>query len=435
MNLIWRRIVAGCVALGLAGAIYVAYQRHLKETVVRIAVVSTAGQDAVLLTALDRWLAENGRRITLRLVPSGSEAQSLELLRTKKVEAASARADSVSGQGIASMMVLYREIAVLLAPQGSPVTTWRDLNRRTLGVTLGTSHQDPLLQSLLKANGVDDSLMVSVAPENVRSELQKRAILATAFVTPVPGDNLRHMRRLGSLRDARGALSVLEVPDAEALASRDKRYSAITIAAGVLRPNPPLPEEGTETLAVARHLMTREATSSLATTRLVRELLEATRALQLSHPLLSQAGAPDIEADAFVRVHAGPKALFNGEDRGLLALFLEWIYIVPLVVGGLASAGVWFHRWVSPHKVYDAEELIRSAMELRRLAASATSTAELTKLRTRFEHVVGQFESDIATLDARDCGAVLSALNLCDRRLDTRRAELESVIQRTGKSL
>lgn len=435
MSLVWRWIVAGCIALGLLGAVYAVHQRFFRETTVRIAVASLNGQDGQLLSSINDWLADNGRRLRLRLVETGSDAASLEQLRARKVHIASARADSTSGADIASMMVLYHEMAVLMAPEGSPVTGWRDLNRRPLGVTAGTSRNDPLLLALLKANGVDDSLMVEVAPEAVRSELQRRAILAAAFVAPVPGNNLRQLRRFGSLRDPRGALAVLEVADAETLASRDRRYSAMTIPAGVLRPNPPLPDEGTETLAVARHLMVRDAAAALMITRLSREMLEAMRALQTRHPLLGQAGAPDIAADAFVRVHKGPKALFNGEDRGVLDFALEWIYVIPLLFGALASLGVWLRRWLSPDRPGDAETLMAEALELRRTAAEAQSMQELQALRRRFEHLAGQFESRLKTLESGDAAGVLAAFDLCDRRIDSRRAELDSIVQRTGRPL
>lgn len=435
MKLIWRWIIAACLTLGVLGAIHAVYQRFFREHVVRIAVVSAKGQDAVLLGAINDWLTAQGRRTRLRLVESGGEPQNLDWLRSKKVEIASLRSDSISGQGVASMMVLYNEVAVLLAPEKSPVTSWRDLNRRPLGVTAGTSMQDPLLQALLRANGVDDSLMVTVAPENVREDMQKRAILAVAFVTPVPGNNLRQLRRFGSFRDPRGPLNLLDVPDAETLALRDKRYAATTIPTGALRPLPPLPDEATETLAAPRHLMVREGASSLATTRTLRDLLEATRALQLTHPLLAQAGAPDIAADAFVRVHKGPKSLFNGEDRGLTELVLEWIYVVPLVLGALATLGSWLYRWLLPRKSSEVEDMIAEALALRRSVTAATRIQDVMQARQQFEQLAGQVESRAVHLPQEAMSGLLSALDLCDRRIDARRAELDQIVQRTGRAL
>ncbi|MCA0421999.1 MAG: hypothetical protein LCH61_01535 [Proteobacteria bacterium] len=434
MSLVWRWIVFGCVALGLAGAGHMAYQRFFREHVLVVAVAKAEGQDAALISAINQWLVEQGRRYRLRIVESGSEQASLDLLRQRKAHVASVRTDNVSGTGLAAMLMLYSEAAVLMAPENSVVSGWRDLNRRALGVTAGTSRSDPLLQMLLKANGVDDSLLVEVPAGAVRSELQKRAILATAFVAPVPGVNLRDLRRLGSLRDARTPLTLLEVADAETLAGRDRRYHVTTIPAGALRPNPPLPDEGTETLAVARLLMVREKVASLFVSRLTRDLLDAARSLQPQHPLLAQAGAPDLETGAFVPVHPGARAYLNGEERGLVESMLEWLYVLPLLFGALASLGMWLRRWLGPPQTGDVETLMREALALRRAAGAAQSMQELQALRRQFEQLTGQLESNLVKFGRADAGNILTAVDLCDRRIDARRLELDEVSRRTGRT-
>lgn len=435
MSLVWRWIVLGCIALGLAGAAYAGYQRFFREHVLVVAVAKAEGQDGELINAVNHWLVEQGRRYRLRVVESGSDQASLELLRQRKAHVASARADSVSGNGVSAMLTLYSEAAVLLAPEGSIITGWRDLNRRALGVTAGTSRSDPLLQMLLKTSGVDDSLLVEVPSGAVRAELQKRAILAAAFVAPVPGVNLRDLRRLGSLRDARSPLAVLEVADAETLAGRDRRYHAATIPAGALRPNPPLPDEGTETLAVSRYLLVREKVSALFISRATRDILEAARALQFQHPLLAQTGAPDLETGAYVPVHPGARAFLNGEERGLIESALDWIYVVPLLFGALASLGMWLRRWLGPPQTGDVETLMTEALALRREAGEAQSMQELQALRRRFEQLTGTLESNLAKFGRADAGNILTAVDLCDRRIDARRAELDEIVRRTGRAL
>ena len=435
MSLVWRWIMTVLIGLGLVGGGYVIYSRFIKEETVRIAVESATADDALLLGAINEWMVSQGRRYRVRTVVAGSQAAALEMLRAKKVEVASVRADAVSGPDLSSMMVIYKELAVLMAPKSSSITSWNSLNRRAVGIPAGTSPQDPLLLALLKANGVDDSLLVPVTPESVNAELTKRTILGVAFVAPVPGASLRNLRRLGSMRDARTALNAIEVPDAEALAARDKRYSSETIPAGALRPNPPLPDEGMDTLGVARHLIVRNNVPSLVVTRMLRDFLEAARALQVQHPLLAQAGSPDIEADAFVKVHKGPRAFFNGEDRGLLEIALDWIYVVPLVFGALATLALWAYRWLSPRNITDSDELIAKALALRREAAATTNPRDFIGFRQRVDQLAGELESSLSLMDPDEASGVLTALDMCERRIIARQAELEDVVKRTGRAL
>ena len=435
MSLVWRWIMTALIGFGLIGGGYYLYARFVKEETVRIAVESATADDALLLGAINEWMTGQGRRYRIRLVPASSPAHALEMLRGKRVEIASVRADTVSGADISSMMVIFREVAVLLAPKGSPVTSWNSLSRRPLGLTGGTVSYDPLLKALLKSAGVDEPMLVQVPPENVHDELTKRTILATVFIGPVPGANLRNLRRLGSMRNARTVLNAIELPDSEALAARDKRYTSETIPAGALRPNPPLPDEGIDTLGVSRHLMVRSSVPPLVVTRVLRDFLDAARALQVQHPLLAQAGAPSVEADAFVKVHKGPRAFFNGEDRGLVEVLLDWVYVVPLAFGAIGTLIAWAVGWLSPRKITPSDELIARSLEIRREAGAANETRALSALRTRLEQIAGQLESTLHQVDPAEAGGVLTAIDLCERRIAARQAELDAIVKATGRAL
>ena len=113
---------------------------------------------------------------------------------------------------------------------------------------------------------------------------------------------------------------------------------------------------------------------------------------------------------------------------------LEWLYVLPLLFGALASLGMWLRRWLGPPQTGDVETLMREALALRRAAGAAQSMQELQALRRQFEQLTGQLESNLVKFGRADAGNILTAVDLCDRRIDARRLELDEVSRRTGRA-
>ncbi|HRK25086.1 MAG TPA: hypothetical protein PLQ11_09055, partial [Beijerinckiaceae bacterium] len=201
-----------------------------------------------------------------------------------------------------------------------------------------------------------------------------------------------------------------------------------------LRAAPPLPAEGVATLGVARHLMVRESIPGLMSNRLVHALLDAKRALSGQNPALAQMGAPDLEADAVVRVHSGSRVLFQGEERSLLALAMEWIYAIPLLLGLVGTLVMGIVRWLRPGKAPALQRFVGESLSLRRRAVQATSLAEINATRHAFDRLMAEFEEQGGTgpITAQSTAA-LTALDLCERQIASRRADLDRVAALTGR--
>lgn len=433
MPVVWRWIVVVFMLIAGASAAYAVKQRFFGERVVRIAVDRDGAPDAVMLGTINDYLQAEGRRFRLRIVPTGSAAESQRLLRLKQVDLASVRADAVvAGPGLASILVLYQEAAVLLASEGSKIESWSDLNRRAIALAGGTTAADPLVQTLLRAMQVEEVLLTPLADEPLRQELQKKTVQGVAFVGPVPGSALSMLRRGTGMRDGRLTFTPVEVSGAEAFARANRRYSEVTLAPGTLRTAPPLPEEEITTVAVARHLMVRESNPGFLLNHLVHALLDAKRALSGQHPLLAQMGAPDLEADAHVRVHPGPRALFQGEERPISEIILEWIYLIPLLAGAIGTGLFGLVRWLKPRKPDPADLAVSDLIRLRREAGEARSTAEVAQVRRQLEAMVHQVERLIAARPT-SAATLVTALDLADRQLAGRLAELDRIALRTGR--
>lgn len=437
MSMLKRWLIVVFAVLALAAAAFVVHRQFIAERVLRVAVEQAGGTDAQLITAMNDWMQAEGRRYRFRLVVTGSAAESQRLLRARQVEMASVRADAVApGNGISSIAMLYQEVAILLAVDGSRIASWSDLNRRTIAAAANTDPKDPLIQALMKLHGVDESLVVTVAPEVLRQDIQKKTLFGMVQISPMPGTVFASLRRAGMMRDPKISFSVIEVADAETLAKRDRRYSEATIPVGAVRASPPLPDEALSSLGVARHLMVRDMLNGYMVNRLVHAMLDAKRALLPQYPALAQMGAPDLEADAHVKVHRGPKALYNGEEQPISEILLEWIYLVPLLAGlfGTGLMGVW--RWLRLGQPNPAEALVRDLLDVRRTAAAATSISELSRAKQSLD---GLAEKILHLTEERGklsaTGPLLTALDIAERQIDSRRAELDRVGRITGRAV
>jgi hypothetical protein len=60
-------------------------------------------------------------------------------------------------------------------------------------------------------------------------------------------------------------------------------------------------------------------------------------------PLLSGLAAPELDADAYLSVHPGAAAFFNGTQESFMDRYGNAIYLTPMVLGAMASifAAAW----------------------------------------------------------------------------------------------
>jgi hypothetical protein len=71
--------------------------------------------------------------------------------------------------------------------------------------------------------------------------------------------------------------------------------------------------------------------------------METRRELVGEFPVLSQVGAPDTDKDAFIPVHPGAAAYFDGTQQTFFEKYSDALYYGPMALGALASllAGLW----------------------------------------------------------------------------------------------
>jgi hypothetical protein len=78
-------------------------------------------------------------------------------------------------------------------------------------------------------------------------------------------------------------------------------------------------------------------------TNLAQYILKVRRELLRENPLFAQITAPSIEPDAYLPVHPGALAFYNGTQQSFIDEYSNYIYLGPMILGGIASvlAAAW----------------------------------------------------------------------------------------------
>jgi hypothetical protein len=70
----------------------------------------------------------------------------------------------------------------------------------------------------------------------------------------------------------------------------------------------------------------------------------------VEQPIFAQITAPSTDPDAFLAVHPGAAAYYNGTQQSFMDEYGNWIYLTPMILGGLATvlAAAWKFLGIAP---------------------------------------------------------------------------------------
>jgi len=130
---------------------------------------------------------------------------------------------------------------------------------------------------------------------------------------------------------------------ASAIAAADRAYESFDVPKGTMRGSPPVPDDDLTTLKTSIYLVARKSLSSDVATNLTQAIMKARRELLRENPLFAQITAPSTDADSYLPVHPGALAVYNGTQQGFIDEYSNYIYLGPMVLGGIATvlAAAW----------------------------------------------------------------------------------------------
>jgi hypothetical protein len=140
------------------------------------------------------------------------------------------------------------------------------------------------------------------------------------------------------------ALPVLiPIESAGAIAQAERAYESFDVPKGTLRGSPPIPEDDLTTLRATLYLVANGKLGTDLITSLTQTIMRVRRELLAEQPLFAQITAPSTDADAYLPLHPGAAAFYNGTQQSFMDEYGNWIYLTPMALGGAATvlAAAW----------------------------------------------------------------------------------------------
>jgi hypothetical protein len=217
---------------------------------------------------------------------------------------------------------------------------------------------------------------------------------------------------------------LVPVESAGAIADVERAYESFDIPQGTLRGSPPVPDADLTTLRVGSYLVANKKLDPDTITTLTQALITARNDLVRDQPLLAGLAAPDTDPDAFIPVHPGAAAYYNGTQQSFMDKYGNWIYLTPMVLGALASiiATAWRFLGVQHEP---ADTTLRTLFALPRRIREVKSEAELAEIENQVDQALdAEMANAIRSENAQDISTLVSMAHRLEDSIHRRRRML-----------
>jgi hypothetical protein len=134
------------------------------------------------------------------------------------------------------------------------------------------------------------------------------------------------------------------------------------------------------------------------------------------NPLFAQIAAPSIEQDAYLPVHPGALALYNGTTQSFIDEYSNYIYLGPMILGGIVSvlAAAW--KFLGIGQPEFREGPLDTLYGLARRIRGVNSESELSDIEEEIDNIL---KAERRRAEAGNENAVDAAtLNVVAHRLE-----------------
>ena len=414
---IWLRatLVAGIVVLA-AGASLFAWRWYSKPTTLTIAVGSFDGEASRVVSALASKLAQQKAPVRLSLVETGSALEAADAFSSGKVDLAVVRGDVGDLSQAQAVAIVAHTVVLLVVPPGSTITDMAGLKRMTVGVVGGDINKR-LIKVLTDEYDLTRAGVTfkNLAPADVRRALDTKDVRAILIVMPLAEKYLSLLRGLLQYSAKTGPV-LIPIESAGAIAEKARAYESFDVPKGTLRGSPPNPADDVTTLRTSFYLVAQKKLGNDLVSDLTESLMNARRDLIAEYPLLGQIATPDTDASAYIPLHPGAAAFYNGTQESFLDEWGNIIFLAPMIAGGLISvlAAAWkFLRAGGP---LTKEEALDALYALGRRIRVSSSQADLDEIEKEIDLVLQSQRVKQANGEEEPRDAI--ALNVAAHRLE-----------------
>jgi TRAP-type uncharacterized transport system substrate-binding protein len=314
-----------------------------------VAAGSIDGEAARAMSEIASRLITINAPVRLTVIDTGTTLAASKMFSSGKADLAVVRGDVGDLSQAQAVVVVSHMVALLIAPPGSSIDGIDKLKDHSVGV-IGGEANAKLTEVLSKEYGLDRArVFKDVALADVRKSLQSKQISALLVVIPLSQRYLSLVR--GFFQQGSKSLPVLvSIDSAGAIAEAERAYESFDVPKGTLRGAPPVPDDDLTTLRTALYLVANKKLGSDLVTSLTQTIMNVRRDLMVEQPIFAQITAPSTDPDAFLAVHPGAAAYYNGTQQSFMDEYGNWIYLTPMILGGLATvlAAAWKFLGIAP---------------------------------------------------------------------------------------
>jgi TRAP-type uncharacterized transport system substrate-binding protein len=416
---LWLRFVLLVGVVGLAaGAGLLGYRYFTRPTTLSVAVGSIDGEAAKAMSAIASRLVSTNAPVRLRVIDSGTALEAAKTFSAGKADLAVVRGDVGDLSQAQAVVVVSHVVVLIIAPPGSAIDSIGKLKGRLVGV-IGGDANARIVDVLSKEYGLDRAkVFKDIALPDARRAVQSREVGALLVVIPLAEKYLSLVRDIFA-QGSKALPVLLPIESAGAIAQADRAYESFEVPKGTLRGSPPVPEDDLTTLRASFYLVANKKLGTDLITSLTQTIMHVRRELLTEQPIFAQITAPSTDADAYVPLHPGAAAFYNGTQQSFMDEYGNWIYLTPMALGGAATvlAAAWkFLGLGNPATILGP---LDSLYALGRRIRKAGTEAELSEIEDEIDNI-------LRTQRARSAGGDENAVD--DATLNVAAHRLESLI-------
>jgi TRAP-type uncharacterized transport system substrate-binding protein len=418
----WARVtlVAGLIGAAL-GASVVAYRYYSKPVTLSLAVGSFDGEATKVATIMAGRLDAAKSAVRINIVPTDNVLDSAKLFAADKTDLAIVRADVGDLSQARSVVQVNKSVVMILALPGASLTSIEKLKNHTVGV-VGGEIDRKIVDALTKEYDLAGKVNFrNFAPAEVPRAIQAKEASAFLVVIPLNEKYLSLVRRF--FRDNRNAFpTLIPIESAGAIADMEGAYESFDIPLGTLRGNPAVPDADVTTLRVGSYLVANKKLDADLITTLTQALINARNDLVRDQPLLAGIAAPDTDPDAYIAVHPGAAAFYNGTQQSFMDKYSNWIYLTPMVLGALASIFAAGWRFLGIERTDPQETTMKTLFALPRRIREVKSAAELADIENEVDAALdAEMANAIKSENPQDIATLISLANRLEDAIHRRK--------------